>query len=246
MGANKPVRVKRGQFARNGSMRDRLNSRLVNEKRYDDYLLTCGALVLAGVDKTGDMAAWKVAALAFAALNGDRCELESDPWYEEIIANWVSGMYPKPIGMAKFPTHIDYHWELSGTSPPKSLEKFEAAKVTKKVHADDWEALADLVGDRQASELDITRWVVGAYSKSFDKLDPDDIPSSHAVSILKWAKLSPSNFGVILGGWFKLLPDKKSVEYDAKRKDTGQDISLLDDFLKGLANEEPEEEWDAA
>jgi hypothetical protein len=75
------------------------------------------------------------------------------------------------------------------------------------------------------------------------QIDPEDVPSTAALSILLWTQLSQSNFGDFLRtNHAKLLPSKQELEYQNRYQDTGQDLALLEEFERELEAERTEEE----
>ena len=85
--------------------------------------------------------------------------------------------------------------------------------------------------------------MVANYLVSVKNIVPDDVPSSGALSILSWVKLSSSNFGDFLrSNYTKIIPDKRELEHVARYKDTGQDLKLIEDFMRQLEAEQSEDE----
>jgi hypothetical protein len=175
--------------------------------------------------------AWKVAAHKHPPLDGSPPEILVDPMFAEIAANWENGVYPVPSGPLEFEEY------------PSGATNFREPKVAD-TETDDtrkqWEKLAEEVGARSSDELAETRWVVANYLRPVSRIEPDDVPSAAALSILMWCKMNPNNFGDFLRtNHSKLLPDKKSLEYQNRFVDDGsEDISEVDEFLRSLETEE--------
>src|SRR4051812_20966643 len=100
------VNLNKNEYARHKNIRTEVKQRLIAEGRYEDYRRLVGNLQDAGLPSSGDMAAWKVAAFAYAPACGGVGELKADPMFEPIAADWAKGKYKdiKLNGFSKFPS----------------------------------------------------------------------------------------------------------------------------------------------
>ncbi len=72
-----------------------------------------------------------------------------------------------------------------------------------------------------------------------EDIAPETVPSKAAVCKLSLVQESPANFAEFLRTFeSKLLPDRKTVEYESRFKDRGQDLQLLDEEEEYLASKE--------
>lgn len=233
MALNRPPNT--NPFARHKNIRTAIKQRLIKEGRYDAYRQFVGALVACGIDDSGDMAAWKIGAFAYSPVNGTAPELKADPFFAQIVKRWSKGGLPEPPGFAKFPSGITDFDHLAGEPSPEFKALAEEVKAAKGAYDDEWEELADKVGDKRASELECVRWVVRNYLTSFDRIDPSEVPDRVALALLKHAKASMANFAeLIKGPWTRLLPDRKALDEANKMSDDGRDLKLLKAYEDSL------------
>lgn len=223
------------KFARHKNIRTALKQRLIREGRYSDYRAFVAALVVCGVPDSGDLAAWKIAAFACSPINGKAPELKADPYFADIAREWAAGKFPEPPGLVKFPNGLTDFDHLASEPSPEFKAAAEKIKTAEGVYDDKWEELAELVGDKRASELECVRWVVRNYLTSFDRIDPEEVPDRVALALLKHAKASMANFAeLIKGPWTRLLPDRKALDEANKMADDGRDLKLLKAYEDSL------------
>ncbi len=225
-------------FAVHKNIRTAAKQRLIREGRYDDYRSFVEAIKLSGIPDSGDMAAWKIALFAFAPITGGTGELKADPYFEEIAAKWSRGEYPDPPGFAKFPSGMTNFEKLADEPSPEFKATVKKVKQAKGDWENEWQELASKVDpSKETNEVEVIRWVFDHCGLSADRIDPDEVPSVGAVRMLRHAS-TESGYRDFLGAWLKLLPDRKTVEHEARWRDDGRDLDLLEDFEKSLATEE--------
>jgi hypothetical protein len=206
-------------FQERGRLKKRLNNRLKSDGYWDQYNELRASLKASGVPESD---AWRVAAFPFPPKDGSMAEIVEDAQYADIAAGWQNGRYDAPEASQKNETAAVGLPTMS--DPERALAE--------------WESLAAAVGPRISTELEECRWVMANYLMKPSQLKADDVPSAASLSILMWVKMSPANFGDFLRTHnSKLLPDKKSLEYESKFVDDGRDLKLLDDFKKSLEAE---------
>lgn len=233
--------LNRNEFARHKNIRTVVKQRLIAEGRYEDYRTLVGNLQAAGLESSGDMAAWKVAAFPFSPISGGPGEIKADPMYEAIAADWANGKYKDvPIrGFVKFPSGMQNFDKIEG-EPATELK--EAVKKIKEAPQDwqkFWCAMAAKVGPKKSDVLEEVEWVMTHYLLDPNTIEIEDVPSSAAVGILSWVRMSPSNYAEFLRTYHsKLLPDRRQLEYANRFKDTGQDLALLEEFEESLRMED--------
>jgi hypothetical protein len=196
-----------------------LNARLKADGYWPQYNALRAHLKSSGVEEG---LAWRAAAYPFPPKDSSVAEVVADPKYSEIAANWVNGKYTMPDTLCDSRVTESATGTDSGPPDPNSWKA-------------DWEKLAAEVGDRSASELEETRWVVANYLINAKRIQRENVPSAAALSILMWVQMSPANFGDFLRtNHSKLLPDKKSLEREGGFVDDGRSLELLEDFERGL------------
>lgn len=233
----------RHTFAVHKNIRTALKQRLIKEGRYDAYRSFVEALKLSGIPDTGDMAAWKIAAFAFAPISGGPGELKADPHFEKIAADWANEKYPQPPGFAKFPSGMTNFEQLASEPSPEFKETVRKVKGAKTDWDNEWRELSAQVEVENADQVTEAKWVTANRWTRPSDIDPADAPSRAAVAKLSWVQESSSNFGDFLKTFeSKLLPDKKTIEYESRFKDDGRVLGLLDELGNSLDDEEDEEE----
>lgn len=229
------------EFGRHKNIKTALNQRLIAEGRDGDYRNFVQALKLSGVDESGDMAAWKIAAFAFAPVAGGPGELMADPMFEKIAADWAAGKYPEPPGFAKFPSGMTNFDKLNGEPSPEFKAEVKRVKSAKVDYENEWQELAAKVDDsKQAEEVEIIRWVFDHCDLKPNRIDPETVPCVGAVRLLRHANGGEGGYRDFLNAWLKLMPDRKALEYGSKFRDDGRDLLLLSDFEASLPIEEPD------
>lgn len=225
-------------YAVSKNIRTVLKQRLIKEGRYDDYRSFVEALKLSGVPDSGDMAAWKIAAFAYAPISGGPGELKADPWFEEIAANWAREKYPKPPGFAKFPSGMTNFAKFEGEPSEEFKETAKRVKSAKTDWDNEWQELAAQVDEsKQASEVDIIRWVFDHCDLKPDRIDPETVPCVGAVRLLRHANGGEGGYRDFLSAWLRLMPDRKAIDYESKFRDDGRTLNLITDFEDSLEKE---------
>ncbi len=227
------------EFLLSKNIRAELNKRLVKEGRWDDYTHLKQRLILAGCDDSGDMAAWKIAAVPFSPRNGGPGELKSDPFYEAIVANWANGKYIDPPEFAKFPSGMTNFSKLEGEPSAEFKEQVEKIRKVPGELRDRWRKVSSQVALENADLVKEVLWVVAHRYTEPEEIDTTTAPSKAAVAKLAAVQESTANFMEFLRtNESKLIPDRRMIEYEARFKDIGQDLQLLDDEEQYLASKE--------
>lgn len=214
-------------------LRTELKKRLIAENRWSPYLSYREFLKKRAVS---DKLAWKVAAYLFPPLDGSPPEfnVESDPQYAEIVANHKNGKYPDPPPFKKLKGGVLTDFRNFEEPIPEAAQIIEDVKAAPKKYESSWEAIAEQVEGRNADVLEVIQWVFDAAGLPLEKIDINTVPSSGALNLLKSCR--EGGFQEFLrNGWYKLVPDKRQLEYQSRFKDDGrQNFDLLDDFERSL------------
>lgn len=240
MSLNRPPIV--GEFGRHKNIKTRLNQRLGKEGRFDAYRDLVGALVHSGVDDSGEMAAWKIAAFAFAPVNGQPSEIKADPMYAEIAAGWANGKYPDPPGFAHFPNGFKNFDKLAEEPSPEFKAVAEKVKKAPAEWNERWKKLANAVEIPNAPLVEEVLWVVAHRWTDPEDIDTEEAPSKAAVCKLSLAQESSANFANFLNNFeSKLIPTKQVADAESRRDD-GRPLSDLEELEALLDMEESNDE----
>lgn len=232
-------RITHNEYGVNRSVKAVLINRLKKEGNYGAWVRFRGALVNFGVPQN---VAWKVAAYPWPPQDGSIAEIVADPAYAEIQANWENGKYPHPPEFEKHSNGITTNFNKFKEPPsPEFEEAAEDVKKAPKRFEAKYKQLAKQVIGRESDELTESRWAFRNYLVDVDEIDVDDIPSTGALGLLMHLQRDQGNFGdFVRTNFSKLLPDKKTVEYEARFKDDGRTLGLVDEFERQLNLEEAE------
>jgi hypothetical protein len=215
-----------------------LNSRLKAEGYWNEYNQLRAHLIREGVPPE---LAWRVAAFPFQPKDGSPAEIVADPMYAEIEAKWKNGSYPTPPEFETFPNGAT-NFTKSKKPTRKAVEAAAEVKNAPSKWKAKWRALAAQVGQRSASELEEIRWVASNYLTDVSEIEPDDVPSRGALGMLSWVQESSANYGDFLrSNYTKIIPDRKTIEYEQRFNDDGRVLDLLDEFQRTFENEWQEE-----
>lgn len=235
------VSLNKNEFARHKNIRTKVKQRLIAEGRYDDYRNLIANMRAAGLPDSGDLAAWKVAAFAFAPISGGPGELKADPMYEQIAADWANGKYKEiPLnGFAKFPSGMTNFEEVVGGASPEMKAAVEKAKRAPSDWKQKWKEIARQVEVDNADQVVEVLWVAAHRWTDPDDIDPAEVPSKAALGKLSLVQESSANYAEFLRTFeSKLMPDKRAIEYESRFRDTGQDLKLLEEFEQQWREEE--------
>jgi hypothetical protein len=222
-------RITNNEYGINRDVKSVVMSRLRKEGNYNLWLRLRGALVGHGVPAA---VAWKAATFPFPPQDGSPLEIVADPAYAEIARNWRNGAYPKPPEFEMHSNGVTINFDKFKDKP--SEEFVEAAKKLKKAPEDwnqKWRDLSALVEVENADPVVEVQWVVANRWTAPEDIDSETVPSKAAVAKLSWVQESSANFGDFMRTFeCKLLPDKKTVEYEARFKDDGRTLDLCEEF----------------
>jgi hypothetical protein len=226
-------------FALHKNIKTIANQRLIKEGRDEEYRAFVRALKDFGIEESGNMAAWKIALLAFAPMTGGPGEIKADPYFADIAARWAKGDLPKPPPLAKFPSGMTNFGKLDGEPSAEFKAEVDKVKQAPKDWDNEWEALTLQVMDRTADPAEVAEWVVRHNNLSLKHIDIESVPDPTALTLLKMTQGNQAALTNFVNQiWAKLLPDRKTLEYEAQFKDKGQDLQLLDDEEAAAAIEE--------
>lgn len=212
----------KGNLAIRRKAKQQLNERLKVDGQWKDYCKLREFLKREGMPESD---AWLVAGIPFPPKDGSPHELGHLPQYSEIVDAWKDGKWPKPPDFVVSEKGITDFTKTVTEPTPEAKAAVKKAVEAPNNWAKKWADLAEKVGVRQSSELDDARWVVANYLREIDKIKPEEVPSAAALSILKWVQLDVGNFGDFLRSIYsKILPDRKTIEYESKFSDDGREI----------------------
>lgn len=218
--------------------RRQIENRLKEEGRYAKYRSYRTFLYQRGVEFKD---AWRVAALLFPPQKDAPPELLKDKRYAEIIARVEKGEFPPPPELATFPNGlINYAAPVEAT--PEQEKFVEEIKKAPQKFKDKYEQLAAKLDiTMTVPVLDAISWAVNRESIPIEMIKVETIPSPFALTLLRLLKTSDSNCVDIVKQYLaKAMPDKKTLEYEARIRDDKGPLGLLDQFDEEFAGGETE------
>ena len=84
-----------------------------------------------------------------------------------------------------------------------------------------WSALSMAAMNRHAAPRDEAKWVIQHHNVPLPRIDPDLVPSSGSVTMLKWSReVGLSDFMKTI--YAKLMPSKSELDQDARFRQSGR------------------------
>jgi len=84
-----------------------------------------------------------------------------------------------------------------------------------------WSALSMAAMKRSAAPRDEAKWVIQHHAVPLERIDPDLVPSSGSVTMLRWAReVGLTDFMKTI--YAKLMPSKSELEQDARFRQSGR------------------------
>lgn len=186
----------------------------------------------------------RAASWPFPPMDGSPPEYFAEPEWAEVEAKWRNGEYPKPPDFETYANGIINFSKFKEEPTTEAIEELENVKKVPKKWVNDWEGLAEQVAKVErsaaANQVDVLNWVFDHCGLPVEAIDPADVPSVGAVRMLRHAS-SDAGYRDFLGAWIRLLPDRKTVEWESRFKDSGQDLGLLDEYEASLEQESQSE-----
>ncbi len=103
------------------------------------------------------------------------------------------------------------------------LPKYGGAGIADEVSDEEayWSALTVSAMDRDAPARDIAVWVFDRMHAPIERINPDDVPSGGAITMLRWAR--DGNLTDFMRTIYaKLMPSKSEIEEDEKHRGSGR------------------------
>jgi hypothetical protein len=217
------------------------NSRVATEGRWEEAAAWKATLKRDGLD---DRLIWRVVCNLMPPLDGSLPEGRLTADLEPIITKYAGqkpelpvqprygkreGFYDRSAGKAEMTTTPTYDKFAKEVMDSKSTWKGE------------WELVAQRVPpDKVSPEVEVVRWVFNNAGTPPWDLKPEDVPSLGALKYLQHVQYSPINYAdFVKTNWSKMLPDKKTLEMEARYQDDGRRfLSKLDAVLTSMEGDE--------
>jgi len=236
------------------SIKARLSARLHDEGRYQSYLDLREQLKREGMNPSH---AWIVALQSFPPMDGSSIEILPEGPLAALVRDLhtTNGKPPEPPPAPKFQGANGgaVLTDFRSKTPPKPEgdprdgwdDYSEKVRLAPETWVNKWGELAASVKDnRVGGELEILRWLYNNAGTPPDMLTMEEVPGLGALRHLKHLQMSDVNYAEYLKtNWPKLIPDKKTLEYEARYKDDGrEELTLIEEFEAALEAEESDEQ----
>ena len=113
---------------------------------------------------------------------------------------------------------VESAWEIVGVEYGGPPAVSELGSDTEDVL---WSALSMAAMKRSAAPRDEAKWVIQHHAVPLERIDPDLVPSSGSVTMLRWAReVGLTDFMKTI--YAKLMPSKSELEQDARFRQSGR------------------------